>query len=96
MGKGGACQGRCLGAGDGHVEDGQVEKADLLVVALDKGQGLPGLYDGFRRGAEQQIDLGGDTGPVQGSKHLLHQDQINPLVEPIQDLLRTGFQAEFK
>ena len=35
LGKGGACQGRCLGASNGHVEDGQVEKADLLVMVLD-------------------------------------------------------------
>lgn len=95
-GKGSTGQVLGLGAGGRHVKDRQVEEGDCRMVALDKGHSLPRLVDGFGRRAEEQVDVGGDPGLVQGCEHPFRQFQPYPLVHGVQYALISRFQAQLE
>ena len=78
-----------LAAADGHVEDGQVQEGDGRVLPGNKVQGLSGLEEGFGRGAEEQVDIGGDAGRLEGRQGPGYHIRINALAHGVQHSLIT-------
>lgn len=76
-------------AADGHVEDGQVQEGDGRAMPNDEVQGLSGLGKGLRRGAEEQIDIGGNPGSLQGRQRPGDHIQVNALAHGIKNSLVT-------
>ena len=51
-----------LGTIEGEIEDSHIQKANVLGVGHDKGEGMQRLEARLRRRAEEEIDIGRDTG----------------------------------
>ena len=66
-----------------HIKDGQVEKGDFPTVAGGEIKGFTCLNNGFGRGAEQQVDIGGNACRVQGGKYSGNPVQIYAFVHSI-------------
>ena len=95
-GKAGPRQLGRLIAGHRHVEDGQVEKGDVPVVAAGEGKRLPRLDKRLRRRAKQQVHVGGDARPGEGAKGPFHQVEADALGHGVEHRLAARFQPELE
>ena len=79
-----------------QVHDRQIEKIDARRVRFEKRQGRLRLGLALLRRAEQDIDVGGDAGGVEGVQDAGGRRQLRPLVQTLEDLLGAALQAELE
>ena len=79
-----------------QIEDGQVEKVDILVMSGRIVQRSLGRVFIFSRCAEQQVNISGDAGLFKIAQYPGRRFQSNALFQGVKNPLIPGFQSDFE
>jgi len=80
----------------GKVENGNIEEIDPCRVTADEVECMTRRFRRFRRGSEQEIDVGADSRFMEPFQCLGGALEVDALVQAVQDMLIPRFHSQFQ